>query len=293
MSTMTLPATGQQVRVEAPSDNSGKVQVVKVAFGVDEDTNLRVSSANPLPVTLPGVYAEDSPSNDGDKGLLLLVVRRDTPSSGVSANSDYAALSVDSSGNLRTALSTGANALAISASGAADTTSLPRIRPTPSASFVSPSSAAYAALDAVSDNATAGSVTPLSFQVADQVNAPVFVLGGTVFVNDLAVLNKSFRLYLFNGATPPQTSSGDNAPWSQTMAQGASIVGSMTVTFTSTYQFSDGCMGFLKPESDNFVPCLPASGTQLIYGLFQTVDGYTPTASGKTFTFVLYAQQCR
>lgn len=45
--------------------------------------------------------AEDAVAADGDTGVMVLAVRRDAASSGVTADGDYAALSVDSSGALR------------------------------------------------------------------------------------------------------------------------------------------------------------------------------------------------
>lgn len=47
-------------------------------------------------------FAEDSAHSSGHSGTMALAVRRDTPSSGVDANGDYATLNVDSSGNLYT-----------------------------------------------------------------------------------------------------------------------------------------------------------------------------------------------
>lgn len=49
---------------------------------------------------VPGL-AEDAASAGGESGIMMLAVRRDTPSSGVSADGDFAALSVDSNGALR------------------------------------------------------------------------------------------------------------------------------------------------------------------------------------------------
>src|SRR4029078_6365996 len=44
--------------------------------------------------------AEDAVAGDGDVGVAVLAVRRDSASSGVTADGDYANLSVDSSGGL-------------------------------------------------------------------------------------------------------------------------------------------------------------------------------------------------
>lgn len=51
--------------------------------------------------------AEDSAHSSGHEGVVFLAVRRDSASSGVDTDGDYATLSVDSSGNLRTTGSSG------------------------------------------------------------------------------------------------------------------------------------------------------------------------------------------
>lgn len=51
--------------------------------------------------------AEDAVAGDGDTGVAMLAVRRDSAASGVSADGDYAMLSVDSTGALRTVGSSG------------------------------------------------------------------------------------------------------------------------------------------------------------------------------------------
>jgi hypothetical protein len=59
------------------------------------------------PTTVAGAwpfYAEDTIAADGDKGALVLAVRRDVMTSGVSADGDYVTLNVDSDGCLRATL---------------------------------------------------------------------------------------------------------------------------------------------------------------------------------------------
>lgn len=69
--------------------------------GITEDRELKVS------VTSGGVsgIAEDSAAAGGEEGIMVLAVRRDSASSGVGADGDFAALSVTSDGSLRTAIS--------------------------------------------------------------------------------------------------------------------------------------------------------------------------------------------
>ena len=64
-----------------------------------------------LPGSLAG-KAEDAVAVSGDVGLVMLAVRRDSASSGVSADGDYACLSVDANGALRVSGSSGGTAMA-------------------------------------------------------------------------------------------------------------------------------------------------------------------------------------
>lgn len=90
----------------------GQVQRVKLATSGDgEATHVPADLTNGLDVDVtrvtPGTTstnlgkAEDAPAVSGDTGVLVLAVRRDSAASGVSADGDYAALSVASDGSLR------------------------------------------------------------------------------------------------------------------------------------------------------------------------------------------------
>lgn len=88
---------------------------VKVTWG-DDGTAVDASAANPLPVAVAGVAtqatlaeiaatvkAEDSPSADGDPGLVMLAQRRDTDATAVSDDGDYGTLKMDEEGRLKVA----------------------------------------------------------------------------------------------------------------------------------------------------------------------------------------------
>lgn len=66
-------------------------------IGITADREVKVS------VTSGGIQGvvEDAAAAGGEEGIMVLAVRRDTPSSGVGADGDFAALSVDSNGALR------------------------------------------------------------------------------------------------------------------------------------------------------------------------------------------------
>lgn len=119
--TVTGPLTDTQLRASAVPVYLGTQSVGvtgTVATGGLTDTQLRASQ---VPVYLgtqsvgvtgvtPGTAAtslgkaEDAVAADGDTGVLALAVRRDTASSGVTTDGDYAALSVNSTGALRVAI---------------------------------------------------------------------------------------------------------------------------------------------------------------------------------------------
>ena len=71
------------------------------------DTLRAVSASKPLPVNVVSgsssitTYTEDAVSGGGETGIAVLAVRRDSATSGVSADGDYAMLSVNSNGALR------------------------------------------------------------------------------------------------------------------------------------------------------------------------------------------------
>jgi len=82
------------------------------AGGADGDyVNLSTDSTGALRVTGGGggtQYAEDAAHASGDSGTMALVVRRDANTSLVGADGDYAPLQVDSTGNLKVAIISGA-----------------------------------------------------------------------------------------------------------------------------------------------------------------------------------------
>lgn len=97
--TTSVTPVGAVVETSAPTLNNGDVA------GLSQDTagNLRVR------LEAGGVsgIAEDSASAGGEEGVAMLAVRRDAASSGVSADGDFAFLSVTSDGSLRVSGSSG------------------------------------------------------------------------------------------------------------------------------------------------------------------------------------------
>lgn len=84
------------------TDDVGGVhyQVVKVAHGAADAATL-VSSTSPIPSTLTNLEkAEDAGHSTGDKGVMLLAVRKDTAAALAGTDADYIPLIVDASGRL-------------------------------------------------------------------------------------------------------------------------------------------------------------------------------------------------
>lgn len=150
---------------------------------------------------------------------------------------------------------------------------------------------AYAAGDAVSNNATAASVTPISFAASDAVNAPVTLTHLELLSTDtgLAAAGATFEAWLFN-ADPTANSGiggGDNAAFSQKQA---GFIGRMSGTFIAA---SDGSMAILTPVEGSFLPTTPAAGGVAIHALLKTLTAFTPSANSTTFTATLKGFQGR
>ena len=97
---LTLPATGATV---AADDVAGVIyQRVKLTLGADGVSDGDVSSANPMPVTMGAMFAEDSVHTSGDMGLVMLGIRSDSDAS-TAANGDYTVLKLDEEGRVKVA----------------------------------------------------------------------------------------------------------------------------------------------------------------------------------------------
>lgn len=80
----------------------GAAGVVKVALGIAGTVDGYVSSATPMPVVFGAEYDEDTVAANGDKGIFILGIRRDSDTS-TAADGDYTALKMDESGRLKVA----------------------------------------------------------------------------------------------------------------------------------------------------------------------------------------------
>lgn len=136
----------------------------------------------------------------------------------------------------------------------------------------------YAANDGVSNNATAGSVTPIAMTLSDTNDDTITVDRIRISTTDTGAQGKNFRIWLFNAAITAGT--GDNVAFSQPVAN---FVGTMSGTFRT---FSDGAVAICVPDEGSRVISLPTSGAKTLYALLQTLDIFTSSASSTTFTLV-------
>jgi hypothetical protein len=149
----------------------------------------------------------------------------------------------------------------------------------------------YSAGDAVSNNATAAGVAPISFAASDVNNAPLLLTHVELSSSDTgpATASATFEVWLFN--VDPTANSGvgggDNAVFSQKQA---GFIGRMQGTFIAA---SDGSMAICIPVEGSFIPTTPSLGGTTIYALLKTLSAFTPSASSTPFTATLKGVQGR
>lgn len=149
----------------------------------------------------------------------------------------------------------------------------------------------YSAGDAVSNNATPGSVTPISFSAADLADAPVLLTHLEILSTDTgpATAGATFEAWFFNSDPTANAGvgGGDNAAFSQKQA---GFIGRMSGTFIAA---SDGSIAVLTPLDGSFVGARPVAGGTTIYALLKTLTAFTPSANSTTFACTLRGVQGR
>lgn len=150
---------------------------------------------------------------------------------------------------------------------------------------------AYVANDAVSDNATPGSVTPIVFTLSDTNDDPLAIEGGRIISTDTGpgTAGAVFELWLFNSDPTASSgvSGGDNLGFSQ---KKAGFIGKMSGTF---FAASDGSIAELAPTSVARILAAPVSGAKTVYGLLKTLTAFNPSANSTTFIASLTGYQGR
>jgi hypothetical protein len=145
---------------------------------------------------------------------------------------------------------------------------------------------AYAAGDAVANDATAGSVTPISLTVSDLNDAPVSIERLRIASSDTGVAGRVFRAWLFRSSPTPDA--GDNAAFT---VPAANLIGTMIGVFKSST--TSGSFAVLVPEDGQRIVTVPGSGAQTVFALLQTLDAFTPSANSTTFTLTAEGEQGR
>jgi len=142
---------------------------------------------------------------------------------------------------------------------------------TASSSFNRPvNTTAYSVGDNVSNNATAGSVTPLSWTISASAAS---IRRIRVRKSDQTVATPTIRVWLFESS--PTVGSGDNAAFAQPLAACIGYV-DVDVIFAG----SDDAVGW----TDCDIPVVAAT----MYGLLTTQSVFTP-AGAETFTVTIWA----
>lgn len=207
--------------------------------------------------------AEDAAHVSGDVGIQMLTVRKDTPVATAGTDGEYQPPVSGADGRLHVAAASDRLI-------AATATTLTRPANT----------TAYAALDSISDNGTAGSVTALPVTVSDTNDAPVAITFIELDTNDTGLAAAGqVRVYVYN--SDPTASSGvgagDNAAFSNKRA-------GLRGTFVGTFRaMSDGGKAICIPEDGQpYLISLPGSGAKTLWYQIQAITAFTPSANSTT-----------
>jgi hypothetical protein len=142
----------------------------------------------------------------------------------------------------------------------------------------------YSIGDAVSNNATAASVSAIALTAVNGVGAAIAVTRVRLLSTDTGpgTAAAQFRAWLFTSdpAANAGIGGGDNAAWSQKQA---GFVGSLLGTFRA---FADGSAALCVPDEGPYIVTTPVPGGQLLYVLLQTLSAWTPSANATTFTAI-------
>ncbi len=149
----------------------------------------------------------------------------------------------------------------------------------------------YDISDSISDNATAGSVTPNVVSRGDRTGSystqPFTVEAITLSTDDtgVAAVEALFEVFLFRADPSAGVGAGDNATYSQTRAN---FLGRYSGTFTgSTGYFSDGAVARLIPASgENRTIIKPGTGLTNIWWQPKTLTAIPKTPMNKTSSFL-------
>lgn len=154
------------------------------------------------------------------------------------------------------------------------------------ASYTRPANTtAYADGDAVADSDSAPN--DLEFTVARINDEGGFVVAAQL-IDSVNSSPSDFDLILFDTAPTP---TNDNEAFALSDADAENILPGGVISFRSSVEGADlGANNYTYSATGLNIPFVPASGTQLIYGLLVVRGAYTP-ASGEKFTVRLGVSQ--
>lgn len=152
-----------------------------------------------------------------------------------------------------------------------------------SSNFTRPNdTTAYASGDLIANSTTAGSVTPLSFDLPfTRGTGQTIMLRARINKSGTTAANSTFRLHLYERS--PTVANGDNGAWSS--SQAAYYLGFIDIA--TLFAFTDGCANFgsAAAGAEMRIKMLPGSAST-IYGLLEARAAYTPAAN-EVFTVIL------
>lgn len=140
---------------------------------------------------------------------------------------------------------------------------------------------AYASGDLVANSTTAGSVTPLSFDLARNKAGSGTIQRVVIRKSGTGVTNSSFRVHFYESA--PSVTNGDNGDWVSTAS---GYIGNVDVAVDKA--FSDGAAGSGVPGAP--IRFKAGAGSKKIYALVEARGAYTP-ASAEVLTVAVQAEQ--
>lgn len=142
----------------------------------------------------------------------------------------------------------------------------------------------YTALDSISDNATAGSVTANVITVADANDEPITIERFRLDTNDTGVRGKAVRVFLFRSDPTADSGvvAGDNTAFSN---KRAGAIGTLSGTFSAVSgAFSDGALACLVPDQGSRIIAKPGTGAMTLWWELQALEDFTPSGNSTTFT---------
>ena len=152
------------------------------------------------------------------------------------------------------------------------------------ASFTRPANTtAYAALSAVSNSTSAPTV--LTFTGCGRKTGGSGYVVGALLRTDQSACTSAFKLHLFNVAP---TAIDDGSAYTSLWANNSKYLGTLTLPAMSTE--GSGSTAATSLDFSDRLPFVCAAGDTNLYGLLETVGGFTP-ASGQNFYAALAADR--